>query len=81
MFNATRTQRFFFFNLASFILLGIWLTGFDQVHWFSFVIPVALYFAAVTGFCLGLLVSGKLLALTAGSSSKPVCNLDSHYHP
>ena len=63
MFNATRTQRLFFFNLANFTLLGIWLTGFDQVHWFSYVIPAALYFAAATGFCLGLLVSGKILEI------------------
>ena len=63
MFNATRTQRLFFFNLASFSLLGIWLSGFDQVHWFSYVIPAALYFAAATGFCLGRLVSGTGLAV------------------
>lgn len=61
MFNASKTQRLFMFNLATFCLLAIWLTGFDKVHWFSYVIPAALYFAAASGFCLGLLVAGKIL--------------------
>ncbi len=61
MFTATKTQRLFFFNLANFILLGLWLTGLNTVHWFAYVIPAALYFAAATGFCLGLFVSGKFL--------------------
>jgi hypothetical protein len=61
MFTASRTQRLFFFNLASFILVGLWLTGFDRVHWFAWVIPAALYFAAATGLCLGLITSRKIL--------------------
>jgi len=61
MFTASKVQRLFFFNLASFILVGLWLTGFDKVHWFAYVIPAALYFAAATGFCLGLYTSGKIL--------------------
>lgn len=63
MFNASKTQRLFMFNLASFCMLAIWLTGFDTVHWFAYVIPAALYFAALSGFCLGLLMAGKILAL------------------
>ena len=62
MFTASKTQRLFFFNLANFILLGIWLTGFGTVHWFAYVIPAALYFAAATGFCLGMFVSGKFMS-------------------
>ena len=63
MFNSTKTQRLFMFNLANFCMIAIWLTGFDRVHWFSYVIPAALYFAAFSGFCLGLLIAGKILAL------------------
>jgi len=62
MFNASKTQRLFMFNLATLCVVAIWLTGFDKVHWFSWVIPAALYFAAASGFCLGLLISGKILA-------------------
>ena len=70
MFNASRVQRVFLFNLANLCLLSIWLTGFDKVHWFSWVIPGALYFAAITGFCLGFLMSRKILELL-GIPDKP----------
>jgi len=61
MYTASKTQRLFMFNLASLILVGLWLTGFDKVHWFAYVVPAALYFAAGTGLCLGLYMSGKIL--------------------
>ena len=61
MFTASKTQRLFLFNLASLILVGLWLTGFDKVHWFTYVVPASLYFAAATGLCLGLYTSGKIL--------------------
>jgi len=63
MFNASRVQRVFLFNLASLNLLAIWLTGFDKVHWFTYVIPAGLYFAAASGFCLGFVLSKKILDL------------------
>lgn len=61
MFNASKTQRLYFFNLASLILIGIWLTGFDKVHWFLYIPPAGLYFAAASGFCLGIFTSKKIL--------------------
>ncbi len=70
MFNASRVQRMFLFNLANLNLLAIWLTGFDKVHWFSWVIPGALYFAAASGFCLGFVISKKVLDLL-GIPDKP----------
>lgn len=70
MFKASRVQRMFFFNLAVLILVGLWLTGFDKVHWFSYVIPGGLLFASVTGLCLGLVTSGKMLELL-GVAEKP----------
>ena len=73
MFNASRVQRVFLFNLANLCLIAIWLTGFDKVHWFSYVIPGALYFAALTGFCLGFVLSKKILDLL-GISDKPARN-------
>lgn len=76
MFNASRVQRVFFFNLATASLIGLWLTGFDKVHWFTYVIPGALLFASATGFCLGFIVSKKVLDLLRipdkpASSNKP----------
>ena len=70
MFKASRVQRVFFFNMGALSLLGLWLTGFDRVHWFTYVIPAGLFFAAATGLCLGLVMSGKMLELL-GLAEKP----------
>ena len=63
MFNASNTVRVFLFNVAMFNLIAIWLSGFSEVHWFSYVLPVFLIFAAVSGFCPGLLVSKRILGV------------------
>jgi len=70
MFKASRVQRMFFFNMAVLILFGLWLTGFDKVHWFGYVIPGGLLFVSATGLCLGLVTSGKMLDLL-GIAEKP----------
>ncbi len=70
MFNASRLQRVFFFNVAMLSLIGLWLTGFDKVHWFTYVIPGGLLFASATGFCLGFIISKKVLDLL-GIEDKP----------
>jgi len=56
LFTASKTMRLFMFNSSMFILLGIWLTGFDKVHWFLYFVPAFFIFAAFTGLCLGLVV-------------------------
>ncbi len=61
MFNANRVQRVFFFNVAMLSLTGLWLTGFDKLHWFAYVVPAGLLFAALTGFCLGFVIAKKVL--------------------
>ena len=63
MFNASNSVRVFLFNVAVIIMISIWLSGFDTVHWFSYVLPSFLVIAAVTGFCPGLMVSKKVLAV------------------
>ncbi len=51
MFTA---QRVFFLVLALIIYLGIFLTGYNNVHWFAYVPVALLLFAFLTGFCPGL---------------------------
>lgn len=46
--------RIFLLNSAIFILIGVWLTGFDRVHWFIYVIPGIFVVASVFGVCPGL---------------------------
>lgn len=52
--------RMLFLSTACVILLGIWLTGFDKVHWFSFVPVVFLTFAGMTGICPGTMIWTRL---------------------
>lgn len=60
MYTASAAIRFFLFVIGSLIWLGIWLTGFNQVHWLLYVPPAFLYFAAITGICPGLIISRML---------------------
>ena len=56
LFTASAAMRLFMFNSSLVILIGIWLTGFNNVHWFIYFIPAFYLFAAVSGFCPGLVV-------------------------
>ena len=49
-----------FFTIALLFLIGIWLTGFEKVHWFMYVPVAALIFAGITGICPGLLFWKKI---------------------
>jgi len=53
-------MRMLFLFMAALILIGIWLTGFNVVHWLLYVPPAALIFAGVTGICPGLIIFKKL---------------------
>ena len=46
--------RMFLLNSVIFLMLGIWLTGFDQVHWFLYVIPAIYTLSALFGICPGI---------------------------
>ena len=52
--------RMLFLMMAGLILLGIWLTGFNVVHWVLYIPVAALIFAAVTGICPGYIITQKL---------------------
>ena len=47
-------MRVFLFNSAAFMMLGIYLTGFDQVHWFMYFIPALYILTSVLGICPGI---------------------------
>ena len=53
-------MRMLFLTVALLIVIGIWLTGFDKVHWFLYLPPAALVFAGLTGICPGYLLYKKL---------------------
>lgn len=47
-------------TIAALILLGIWLTGFNTVHWVLYLPPAMLVFAAFSGVCPGVIIWSKL---------------------
>ena len=52
--------RMLFLMMAVVILVGIWLTGFNVVHWFLYIPVAALAFAGITGICPGYLIFQKM---------------------
>ncbi len=60
MNRASKAMRFFLFNASVLILLGIWLSGFDKVHWFLYAAPAFFLFAAAVGICPGLIMAQKI---------------------
>jgi len=59
-FMIGRPMRFFLLVIGAVIWLGIYLTGFNVVHWVLYLPAVFLIFAAVTGICPGMMLSKKL---------------------
>ena len=55
--SAIRMQ---FLLVAGLVLVGIWLTGFNVVHWFLYVPVAALAFTGITGICPGYIILQKL---------------------
>jgi hypothetical protein len=53
-------QRVHFISVALIVFIGIWLTGFDKVHWFLYVPVITLTFAGITGICPGLIFWKKV---------------------
>ena len=47
-------MRMFLINSTLFMLAGIWLTGFEQVHWFMYVLPAIFTVSASLGICPGI---------------------------
>ena len=60
-FKASLAVRLFLLVVGSVIWGGIALTGFQIVHWLLYVPAGFLVFAAVTGFCPGLIISRWLV--------------------
>lgn len=60
-FKSSPAARLFFLIVSLTIWLGIWLTGFDVAHWVLYIPAIFLLFAAVTGFCPGMIITRTLL--------------------
>lgn len=55
-----KPMRFFLLVVATVMWAGIWLTGFNTVHWLLYIPAVFFVFAGVTGICPGMFFSRSL---------------------
>ncbi len=53
-------QRMLFLTMAILISIGIYLSGYQSVHWLLYIPAAALLFAAITGICPGMALFKKL---------------------
>ncbi len=53
-------QRMLFLTMSIVIGAGIYLSGYNTVHWLLYVPCAALAFAGVTGICPGMMIWRKL---------------------
>lgn len=71
MKNMTIELRLLFINVTVISVIGIGLTGYEHMHWFVYVLPAALLFAAASGYCIGLDIIKRLLRVS-GLTAKGV---------
>ena len=53
-------QRMMFFTAATVISLGIFLTGWEKVHWLLFIPPLGFLISGITGICPPIVLYKKL---------------------
>ncbi|PCJ88507.1 MAG: hypothetical protein COA54_01940 [Thiotrichaceae bacterium] len=49
-----KSKKAFFLFVGLIMWAGIWLTGFDTVHWILFLPATFFLFSAITGICPGM---------------------------
>ena len=65
--NCAMRSSFIFATVV--IWLGIWLTGFDVVHWLLYIPAIVVTFSAISGLCLGGLFFGPVCQQTNETDS------------
>jgi len=58
--KASPAMRTWFILFAVLIWIGIFLTGFSNVHWLLYIPPAGMTFAALTGICPSLAAVNKV---------------------
>ena len=53
-------MRMLFLMVAATLFAGIWLTGYQTIHWIIYIPAVALMFAGLTGICPGMMLLKKV---------------------
>ena len=53
-------MRMLFLMVSIALFAGIWLTGYQTIHWIIYIPAVALMFAGLTGICPGMMLLKKV---------------------
>jgi len=59
-YKLSKDQRIFFFISSCMQWLGIWLSGFENVHWLLYVPPILFLGASLNGFCSMMIITKML---------------------
>lgn len=59
-YKAGKSLRIFLFISSLAQALGIWLSGYENVHWFLYVIPIMFLGVALNGYCSMLILVQKI---------------------
>ena len=57
IYRVDTAMKVFFYIAGTTLWLGIWLTGFDVVHWIFYFPATFFIIAAITGVCPGMIIS------------------------
>lgn len=58
--KASTPMRIWFAFFAAVIWIGIYLTGFSNIHWLLYIPPAGMTFAAITGICPSQIAINKM---------------------
>jgi hypothetical protein len=58
--KSSNAMRIWFLVFAVIIFIGIYLSGFSNVHWFLYLPVIGLVFASVTGICPSQIAINKM---------------------
>lgn len=53
-------QRMMFFSFATVLGIGIWLSGYENIHWILYIPLIILPISGITGICPGIAFWKKL---------------------
>lgn len=54
------SMKVFFLFVGLLLWAGIWLTGFDRIHWLLYLPATFFLFSAITGICPGMIFFNEL---------------------
>ena len=67
--KASKSMRIWYAFVGIIMWVGIYLSGFSNVHWLLYVPAIGFVFAAITGLCLSLTAISKMFSFNTKATS------------